>query len=161
MLCPWFIERLILPLWRNPDSSIWEIIACEIQNPGNSCLCNPESWALQSGLQFKEYRIPLITGIRNPSSIDKETGFQELESGIHCVESRIQNCPGVQPPSQALRFLHRGGERETRASDTWEWVATKSNGSREGSPFVSFPLSFASIVRETFGYEAAWDRFHR
>ena len=117
MLCPWFIERLILPLWRNPDSSIWEIIACEIQNPGNSCLCNPESWALQSGLQLKEYRIPVIIGIRNPSSIDKETGFQELESGIHCVESRIQNCRGVQPPSQALRFLHRG-DRETRASDT-------------------------------------------
>ena len=54
MLCPWFIERLILPLCWNPDSGfripvfrklllmeskIRGILACVIRNPG---LCHPD-----------------------------------------------------------------------------------------------------------------------
>ena len=50
-----------------------------IRNPR---LCNAESTALESG-------IPLKTAIRNPSSTDKKSGIQHLESGIHGVESRI------------------------------------------------------------------------
>ena len=35
-----------------------------------------------------------MIGIRNPSSADKESEIQSLESGIHGVESRIQDCLG-------------------------------------------------------------------
>ena len=60
------------------------------QNPGNVYLRNAKSWALKSVL--KESGILLIIGIRNPDSPDKESGIQYLESGIHCVKSRIQDC---------------------------------------------------------------------
>ena len=40
-----------------------------------------------------------MIGIRILSSTDKESEIQYLESGIHGVESRIQDC---------LRFLHMG-----------------------------------------------------
>ena len=43
---------------------------------------------VESGIQLKESRIPLKVGIRNPSSTDKQ-------SGIHAVESRIQDCLGL------------------------------------------------------------------
>ena len=33
---------------------------------------NPESWALESGVQLKESGIPLAIGIENPSSTDKD-----------------------------------------------------------------------------------------
>ena len=45
------------------------------------------SGALESG-------IPLTIGIGNPSSTYKEPGFGAWKSGIHCVESRIQDCLG-------------------------------------------------------------------
>ena len=38
-------------------------------------------------------------GIRNPSSTDKWSGIQYLESGIHGLDSRVQDC---------LRFPHMG-----------------------------------------------------
>ena len=41
----------------------------------------------------QEIRIPLTNGIQNPSSADKDSGTHYLESGIHGVESRIQDCP--------------------------------------------------------------------
>ena len=41
-----------------------------------------ESWALESGIQLKKSAIPLLMGIRNPSS-----KFQCLESGIHAVRN--------------------------------------------------------------------------
>ena len=46
---------------------------------------NPESWALEVGIQLKESRIPLLMTIQNPSS----TEFQYQESSIQGVESRI------------------------------------------------------------------------
>ena len=71
------------------------------RDPRNSCFWNPKSgkfllvelkyWALDSEIQLK------IPGIRkpleflNPSSGDKESGIQYLESGIQDVESRIQS----------------------------------------------------------------------
>ena len=42
------------------------------EHPGNFCLWNPESWALESGIQLKESGIPLTIGIQNPSSTDKD-----------------------------------------------------------------------------------------
>ena len=52
---------------------------------------NSETWALESGIQLKEFAIPLAIGIQNPSSTDcKESGIQYLESEIHSVKARIQ-----------------------------------------------------------------------
>ena len=42
------------------------LFAQYFRNLGNFCLWNPESWALESGIQLKESRIPLKVGIRNP-----------------------------------------------------------------------------------------------
>ena len=62
------------------------------------CLWNPESsenlfvgnW--ESGIQLKKSGIPLTIKIRNPSSTNKESEIYCPESGIHSVESRIQDC---------------------------------------------------------------------
>ena len=43
------------------------------KNVDNFSLWNPESWALESGIQLKESGIPLMIGIQNPRSIDKES----------------------------------------------------------------------------------------
>ena len=52
-------------------------------------LWNPESWALESGIQLKESGIPVTFGIRNPSSTSKIRNLVP-KSGIHGVEFRIQ-----------------------------------------------------------------------
>ena len=54
-----------------------------IRDPENLCLCNPESWSLESGKQLKESLIPSTIRFRSPKSTDKK-------SGSHNVESRIQ-----------------------------------------------------------------------
>ena len=66
------------------------------RNPGNFCLWDPESGRMGFGIQkhLKESGIPLTNGIRNPCSTDKESEIQYLESGIHSMESRIQDCLG-------------------------------------------------------------------
>ena len=55
----------------------------KIQRRFRPMLGNPEyfcfesrSWALKSGLQFKESGIPPVIGIWNPSSSDRESGIQ-------------------------------------------------------------------------------------
>ena len=54
---------------------------------------NLESLVLECVIHLNESGIPLKIGIRNPlSSTDRESGIQYLESGIHSVESRIQDC---------------------------------------------------------------------
>ena len=85
---------LHLPDFRknNVDKLIMENVCRGIRNPANFCLWNQESWALEFGIQFKESGILLTIGIRNPSSTDKESGIQYLES-------RIQDCLG---------FLYKG-----------------------------------------------------
>ena len=60
-----------------------------IQSTESGKFLLPESWVLGSGIQLKESGIPVTIGIQNPSPTDKD-----LESGIHCVESRIQDCLG-------------------------------------------------------------------
>ena len=42
-----------------------------------------------------EIRNPAAIGIRHPSSVDKESGIQYLESRIHSVESRIEDFLGL------------------------------------------------------------------
>ena len=39
-----------------------------------------------------ESKIPLTVGILDPSSTDRKSRIQYMESGIHRVESRIQDC---------------------------------------------------------------------
>ena len=51
-----------------------------------------ESWTRESGIQLKKFGIPLTIEIRNPSSTNKESEIYCLESGIHSMESRIQDC---------------------------------------------------------------------
>ena len=72
---------------------------CGIRNQGKFWLWNPESWALESGIQLKESGILLTTVIQNPRSTCStdmtKTGIQYLESRIQGVESRIQDCHGL------------------------------------------------------------------
>ena len=57
------------------------------------CFWHPESWALGSEIQLKESGIPLTIEIQNPTLTEKDWKGV-LVFGIHCVESRIQNCLG-------------------------------------------------------------------
>ena len=62
----------------NPESGKFLFVESRIRI---FCMRNLETWGLESGIQFKEYGIPLTIKVRNPSSTDKES-----------LESRIQNC---------------------------------------------------------------------
>ena len=80
-----------------PNSNLNFKPCCGIRNPRTFCLWNPESWVLESGIQIKESGIPITIGIQNSTVLQKNTGIQYLESGIHSVESRIQDCAGLFP----------------------------------------------------------------
>ena len=71
--CDYFQERS--PNVRESGfPGVLEIFSCGIRNwSRKNLLWNPESWALESGIQLKESGIPLTIGIRNPSSTDKES----------------------------------------------------------------------------------------
>ena len=62
------------------------------RTPGNFCLWNKEPWALESGIQLKQSGIPLTIAIRTPRSTGRGSGIQYLKSGIHGMESTIQDC---------------------------------------------------------------------
>ena len=64
-----------------------------IPESGKIMLENPQSWALESGIQLNESKSheQLQSRFQVPLT---ETGIQYLESGIHGVESRIQDCLG-------------------------------------------------------------------
>ena len=62
----------------------WKFFACK--------LCNPESQALDSSIQLKVFL--LVIGIQNPSSTDKESGIQLLESRA-TTDSTIQDRLGL------------------------------------------------------------------
>ena len=68
---------------------------------------------MKFGLQPKQSRIILTIGIRNPSSTDKESEIWYLESGIHGVESRIQDLDYLTKETGSERKeelgLRRGG----------------------------------------------------
>ena len=46
--------------------------------------------AFESRIQLKESEIPLMIGIWNSVSTNKECGIEYLESEIHSIKSRIQ-----------------------------------------------------------------------
>ena len=48
--------------------------------------------AFESRMQLKESEIPLMIGIWNSVSTNKECVIEYLELGIHTMESRIQDC---------------------------------------------------------------------
>ena len=52
-------------------------------------LWKPESRAFGTGIQLKEFELPLTIGIQNPSFTNKEFWIQYLESGTHKVESTL------------------------------------------------------------------------
>ena len=70
---------------------VWE---SGYQNLGNFYLWNPESWALESGIQSCwNPGIPLTIGIPNPSPTENDFESSSWNSeSIHAVESRIQDC---------------------------------------------------------------------
>ena len=47
-------------------------------NQGKFCLWNLGSRALESGIQLKEFGIPLTIGIKNPSSTDLKSGIRNI-----------------------------------------------------------------------------------
>ena len=51
--------------------------------------------AFESRVQLKESEILLMIGIWNSVSTNKESGIEYLESGIHRMKSRIQDCLGL------------------------------------------------------------------
>ena len=76
----------------------WKFFACK--------LWNPESWALDSSIQLKEFL--LVIAIQNPSSTDKESGIQFLESRA-TTDSTIQDRPGLPYMRQLFPSPWRGG----------------------------------------------------
>ena len=84
---------------------------------------NLESWALGSGIQFKESGIPL-TRFRLESIIQVPptmTAILYLESGIHIVESEIQDCLG---------FAYMGQKKSSardRDVNIEGWLSSKIN----------------------------------
>ena len=77
------------------ESGVW--------NPWNFRLWNLESWALECGIQLNESGILLRIGIQSKMPLEK-TGIKCLESGIHGVESRIQDYLGF--PNMRRKAAH-------------------------------------------------------
>ena len=74
---------------RNPEN-----FACGIRNPETFLLVEYVIVGFESRIQPRESELPLMIGIliQNPSSTDIESGIQYLQSGIHSVKSRMQDC---------------------------------------------------------------------
>ena len=73
---------------------------------------------MKFGLQPKQSRIILTIGIRNSSSTDKESEICYLESGIHGVESRIQDLDYLTKETGSERKEELGLRREGK--EGWE-----------------------------------------
>ena len=68
-------------------------------------------------MQLKESRILLSIGIRNPSSIDKESEMQCLKSGIHCMENVLDSLVHGTRKYNCLRSrlkMKKTGERRSK-----------------------------------------------
>ena len=96
---------IYLSSWSQLSSASPHVRESGFRNLGNVCLWDPESWALESGIQHKESGMPLKTAIRNPGSTGKEYGIQYLESVIHGVESKIIPLHGV-ADNTGMALLH-------------------------------------------------------
>ena len=88
---------------QNVNKSIGHVRESGLWNPWNFCLWNPKSWALESGIQLKESGILLRIGIQSKVPLEK-TGIKCLESGIHGLESRLQDCFGF--PNMRRKAAH-------------------------------------------------------
>ena len=73
-------------------------------NPWNFWLWNLESWALEYGGQLNESGILLRIGIQFKVPLEK-TGIKCLESGIHGLESRNQDCLGFPYMRQKATYV--------------------------------------------------------
>ena len=71
-------------------------------------------WYLTLGFRNSAPRIrnPAVIKIRNPSSTDKESGIQYVESRIHSVESRIKDFLGLPYMGRNEQNIHH----ETRTA---------------------------------------------
>ena len=72
----------------------------------NFCLWNLESWALESRTQLKESGIYQQLESRIQGPLTKKCRIRYLESGIHGMESRIQDCLGF-PQMWAIFIIFR------------------------------------------------------
>ena len=84
-----YSERSIAPCkgLRTPESGKFLLVESRIR----------EVYLVESGIPgfgIRDIAQGIQIGIRNPSSTDEESEIQYLESGIHGVESRIQDCLG-------------------------------------------------------------------
>ena len=92
-------------IYKLPDLKlklIWRLCSVILVPQSGKCL-----FLESAGIQVYLSRFPLTIGIRNPSknpsSTDNESGIHYLESEIHSVEYRIQECLGL-----SYLILHEG-----------------------------------------------------
>ena len=71
---------------------------------GKFRLRNPQSWALESRKQLNESGIPPVIGILNPSSTDKESGFQ---TGIRNPWRGFQNAGRSEEGRDTYKQKHK------------------------------------------------------
>ena len=108
---------------------------------------NPESWALESGIQLKESGIPLTIGMRTPSSSNKD---QNPVPGI-----RISPRRGIQNPRSCWILLHGMIVWTGRPKPLWRAVLKKQILRFRGRRVdVSFKISASQI------YGFVWTRPH-
>ena len=119
------------------ESETWEKFFC----------WNPKSWALESGIQLKESRIPLTIGMRTPSSCNKD---QNPVPGI-----RISPRRGIQNPRSCWILLHGTIVWTGRPKPLWRAVLKKQILRFRGRRVdVSFKISASQI------YGFVWTRPH-
>ena len=93
---------------------------------------NPESWSLESGIQLKESRIPLTTGIQNPSSSDKYWNQEPRIRNPRC-EIRIQDRLGFPYIGRTQSFCEnveeakRGKNRLSNAKKLYHFAIGRVN----------------------------------
>ena len=105
----------------------------EISEIRNFCLWNPQSWALQSGMQLKESGIPLTTRNPNASSNTEILGAERIQllSQIHQLYEAILCC------------LDQSVYQHNRQSSTEE----------EMTSFIdSIPIIFCSVLVQLYNY---------
>ena len=98
----------------------------------NFCLWNPQSWALQSGMQLKEFGIPITTRNPNASSNTEILGAE-----------RIQLLSQIPSHEAILCCLDQTVYQHNRQSSTEE----------EMTSFIdSIPIIFCSVLVQLYNY---------
>ena len=99
-----------------PESG--KFLLTESRIRGKMCLWNPESWALESGIQLKKSGLPLTIEIQSPSSTDKDL---KPVAGIRNPRRGIQN------PRVSFIPLHGATRSQTniqglKMTEKWSWA---------------------------------------